>query len=188
MEKGKTGLLVIILLITIQWAVPALAKKAYISGIVITNPEDHLMVYFSVNDCFTVEMNQAIESGLNTTFMFNIRLYEKRGLWWDRKIADLEISHSIKYDNLKKTYDVRLSEQENKIITVRDFDEAERLMSDVMALKVTPLSNLRKGGRYKLQMMAELDKIKLPFYLHYVFFFLSLWDFETDWHTVDFRY
>ena len=37
-------------------------------------------------------------------------------------------------------------------------------------------------------MMAELNKIQLPLYLHYVFFFLSLWDFETDWHSVDFRY
>jgi hypothetical protein len=28
----------------------------------------------------------------------------------------------------------------------------------------------------------------LPFYLHYVLFFLSFWDFETDWYTVDFIY
>jgi hypothetical protein len=37
-------------------------------------------------------------------------------------------------------------------------------------------------------MMAQLDKIRLPFYLHYVLFFVSLWDFETDWYAVDFRY
>jgi len=37
-------------------------------------------------------------------------------------------------------------------------------------------------------MMAELDKIRLPLYLHYVFFFLSLWDFETDWYAVDFLF
>ncbi len=188
MEKGKTGLLVIIVLITIQWAVPVQAKKAYLSGIVVTNLRDNLLVYFSVKDWFTVEMNRAIESGLNTTFTFFIRLYKKRGLWWDQKITDLEIKHSIKYDNLKKIYEVRLSEQGDKMITVRDFDEAKKLMSDVVALKVTPLNTLLRDGRYKLQMMAELDKIKLPLYLHYVFFFLSLWDFETDWYTIDFRY
>ena len=50
------------------------------------------------------------------------------------------------------------------------------------------VSNLEKGGRYQLRMMAELDKIILPLYLHNVLFFLSLWDFETDWYTIDFRY
>ena len=83
---------------------------------------------------------------------------------------------------------MRLSEQGNKPITFKDFEEAKKLMSEVVGLKVTPLSNLQEGRDYQIQMMAELDKITLPFYLHYVLFFLSLWDFETDWHTIDFRY
>lgn len=188
MKKGKTSLPIIIFLVIMHLATPALAEDAYISDIVVTNTRDHLLVYYSVNDCFTLEMNRAIESGLEITFTLFVTLYEKRKLWWDRKITDIEISHSIKHDNLKKNYEVRLTEQNNKKITVKDFDEAKTLMADVVALRVAPLSNLRKGGRYKLRMMAELDKIRLPFYLHYVFFFLSLWDFETDWYTIDFRY
>jgi len=35
---------------------------------------------------------------------------------------------------------------------------------------------------------AELNKLTLPFHLHYVLFFVSLWDFETDWYTIDFVY
>ena len=188
MKNRKTSILVIVFLMTTPWVTPALAEKAYLSDLVVTNTRDDLLVYFSVNDCFTPEMNTAIESGLNTTFTFFVKLYEKRDLWWDIKITDLELSHSIKYDNLRKIYEVRLSEQGNKTSTVKDFEEAKRLMSDVVAVKVTSLNNLRKGGHYQLQMMAELDKITLPFYLHYVLFFLSLWDFETDWHAIDFRY
>ncbi len=188
MRKRKTSILIIVLLLTTQFVSPALAQKAYLSDMVVTNTRDHLLVYFSVNECFTPEMNKAIENGLNTTFTFFVKLFEKRDYWWDVKITDLEVKHSIKYDNLKKIYEVRLSDQDNKIITVKDFEEAKRLMADVVALKVTPLTNLRKGGHYQLQMMAELDKITLPLYLHYVLFFLSLWDFKTDWHAIDFRY
>jgi hypothetical protein len=61
-------------------------------------------------------------------------------------------------------------------------------MSEVAALKVTEIQQLQRGGRYQIQMMAELNKIQLPLHLHYVFFFLSLWDFKTDWHSLDFRY
>lgn len=188
MKKAKKTLLTIIVLIATQWAVPAQAEKAYLTDIVITNVEVHLLVYFTVKECFTPEMNSAIESGIETTFTFFVKLYEKIDLSFDNKVTDLEVKHSIKYDSLKKIYEVRLSERENNVITVKDFEEAKKLMSEVIALKVTPLSNLREGADYRLQMMAELDKITLPFYLHYVLFFLSLWDFETDWHTIDFRY
>lgn len=188
MRKRFRNLLFIGVSVALLLSTPVQAKKAFLSDIVVTNTRDHLLVYFSVNNCFTAEMNTAIESGLNTTFTFFVRLYEKRNFLWDRKIADVEISHSIKYDNLKNIYEVRLSEQNNKVIQVNVFDEAKKLMADVSALKVTPAHNLRKGERYQLQMMAQLDKIKLPLYLHYVLFFLSLWNFETEWHTVDFRY
>ena len=188
MNKKKIGLFLIILSIVLQSTIPASADEVYLSDIVITNTKDHLIAYFNVNKCFTSEMNRAIESGLNTTFRFFITLYEKKDFWWDRKIVDVEVRHSIKYDNLKKNYEVRLSEQNNKTITVKNFEKAKRLMAEVPMLKVTPLGKLKEGGHYQIRMMAELDKIRLPFYLHHVLFFLSLWDFETDWYTVDFKY
>ena len=104
------------------------------------------------------------------------------------QLKDIEIRHSIKYDHLKNIYKVKLSEQENGIMSVKSFDRAKKLMADVVSLEVIPLRYLKKGRRYQIQMMAEMDKVDLPFYLHYVFLFVSFWDFETDWHTIDFRY
>jgi hypothetical protein len=172
----------------INWIQPVLAGQAYLSDVVVTNTMDHLLVYVTVNDCFTEEMDKAIESGIETTFTFFVRLYERRDFWWNKTIADIEVKHSIKYDNLKRIYEVRLSERDNGVITVKDFDKAKKLMASVEELKITPLFNLDEGGRYRLRMMAELDKIKLPLYLHNVLFFLSLWDFKTDWYKIDFRY
>jgi len=169
------------------FAIPARAEEAGLTDIVITNTRDHLLLYFTVTDCFTEDMEKAIENGIITTFTFFIRLYETRALWWDKELADLKVSHEIQYDNLKKVYVLKLSEKQ-KSISVKDFDEAKKLMSEIVGLKVTELHKLHKDRRYQIRMMAELDEIKLPFYLHYVLFFLSLWDFETDWYTVDFRY
>jgi len=185
--RGLKSLLLMTILF-VAWAVPAMAKEAYLSDFVVTNTRDHLLIYFKVNNCFTPEMNNAIESGIETTFTFFVQINEKRDLIWDKKIADLEVNHSIKYDSLKKTYTVRFSEDNNREVTARTFEEAKKLMAEIVALKVVPMHQLKKGKRYQLQMMAQLDKIRLPFYLHYVFFFLSLWDFETDWYAVDFRY
>ncbi len=180
--------LLLIMFLWVASVAPATAKDAYLSDFVVTNTRDHLLVYFTVNNCFTPEMNNAIESGIETSFTFFVQLHEKRDLLWDKKIADLEVNHSIKYDSLKKTYSLRFSEDKNREVTARTFEEAKKLMAEVVALKVVPMHQLKKGNRYQLQMMAQLDKIRLPYYLHYVFFFLSLWDFETDWYAVDFRY
>jgi len=164
------------------------AEEACIKDIAVINSWDHCILSFSVTGCFTEEMKKAIDNGIDTTFTFYIELYEIRGFWWDRQISDVKVSHNIKYDNLKKVYMVTLTEKGDKVFYFEDFDKAKKLMSEIRGFGITRLHNLQKGKRYQVRMMAELDKIKLPFYLDYIFFFLSLWDFETDWYAVDFSY
>ncbi len=186
--KSLRCILLIVFLMGVFSSRPAFASDARLTDIVITNTQDYLLAYFSVTDCFTENMKRAIDNGVSTSFTFFVKLYEVRNWWWDKGLADLKVSHEIKYDNLKKVYIVRLSSKDNKVVYVKDFDKAKKLMSEIVGLKVTELRNLQRGNHYQISMMAELDKIRLPFYFHYVFFFLSLWDFETDWYAVDFRY
>lgn len=164
------------------------AEEAALNDIVITTTQDDLLAYFTVVNCFTEDMDRAIHNGIPTTFTFFVKLLEVRSSWWDRKIADLKVSHEINYDSLKKVYILRFSEDDRKEVVVKEFEEAKTLMSEIVGLKVASLNRLEKGEYYRVRMMAELDTIKLPMYLHYVLFFLSLWDFETDWYSVDFRY
>jgi len=187
-EKAGKSLLALICLVMLQLPVQARAQDASLSAIKSAYTEDHLTVSFTVTDCFTDDLNRAIESGIDTTFTFLIRLYETRKFRRDKRIADRKIKHTIKYDHLKKIYEVKLSEQSNTIVTVTDYDVAQGLMSRVQDLEVCSLEQLTEGRNYKLQMMAELDKIRLPLYLHYVFFFLSLWDFKTAWYVIEFTH
>ncbi|MFO7785733.1 MAG: DUF4390 domain-containing protein [Thermodesulfobacteriota bacterium] len=186
-QRSKAIWLLIIFLFTVP-GMPLHAQQARLSDIVVTNTEEHLLVYFTVEDCFTTDMIRAIESGLPTTFTFYVRLNERREFWWDRTVVEVKVRHTVRYDQLKNLYELRISEDEDEVVTVEDFEEAKRLMSEVVALEVVPLARLHKGTRYRLRMMAELEKIRLPLYLHYVFFFLSLWNFETDWYAVDVVY
>ena len=175
-------------LLVLLFVMPAFAGDAVLKDIAVTNTDSHLILYFNVAECFTEDMKKAIDSGIKTTFNFLVRVYEARDFWWDKKITAIKVSHDVQYDSLKKLYMVRLFEQGDKMIFVQDFDEVKILMSGIRGLKVAELENLKKGKNYQVRMMAELDKIRLPLKLHNVFFFLSLWDFETDWYTVDFTY
>ena len=61
-------------------------------------------------------------------------------------------------------------------------------MTEIDSLPVIALKDLERGRQYQIRAKAELNKLTLPFYLHYVLFVVSLWDFETDWYTIDFIY
>jgi hypothetical protein len=45
---------------------------------------------------------------------------------------------------------------------------------------------MQKEATYQIRMKAELSKVNLPLFFRYIFFFVSLWDFETDWQKVTF--
>jgi len=168
---------------------PALAQEeARLDNIIVTNTRDHLLLYMDVQGAFREKMEKAVKSGVPASFSFFITLHRVRRLWMDEKLADLNITHTIHYDNLKKNYTITRSWNKSKPLVTQSFSEAQKLMSEIEGLQIVPVSKLGKGKQYQIRAKAELSKLTLPLYLHYVLFFVSLWDFETDWYTIDFKY
>lgn len=182
----------IIFLITVflctGWQASVFAEDAKLTNIIVTNTRDDLLLYLTVENAFHEKMQDAILSGVPATFSFFVTLYRSRNFWPDKKIADITVANSIKYNAMKKEYIVKRSWEGNKSNIVKTFKDAKKLMAEVDSLKIIPLRRLVKGNQYQLQTKAELDKLTLPFYLHHVLFFVSFWDFETDWYTIDFIY
>jgi Domain of unknown function (DUF4390) len=168
--------------------IPCAAQDATLSNIIVTNTNKDLLVYLNVEGAFREQTVNAIMSGVPASFSFFVMLYQKRSMWFDKAIANIEIVNSIKYNNLKKVFIVERSWENGKIRTAQSLQEAQKLMSDVDGLKIILLNKLEKGKQYQVKAKAQLSKLTLPFYLHYVLFFVSLWDFETDWYTIDFIY
>ncbi|MDP2645093.1 MAG: DUF4390 domain-containing protein [Desulfobacterales bacterium] len=164
------------------------SRGAGLENIVVTNTRDDLLLYLNVSGAFTEKIKKAILSGVPTTFSFYITLYRARNMWFDKNIADLKITHRIKYNSLKKEFSINRSWATEPSSVTTSLEQAKKLMTDIDSLKIIPLSRLEKGMQYQIRAKAELSKQTLPLYLHYLLFFVSLWDFETDWYTVDFIY
>ncbi|QTA91666.1 DUF4390 domain-containing protein [Desulfonema magnum] len=167
----------------------AIAQNARLSDITISNTHDHLeLVYLNIKGTFTGKMRKAVLSGVPTTFLFFITLHKVRSVWTDKEIVNMEITHTIKYNSLKKEFIIKRSWENNNPIIAKSFKEAQKLMSEINNFKIIPLHKLEKGQHYQFKARAELSKLTLPLYLHYILFFVSLWDFETDWYTINFTY
>lgn len=185
--KIKTYVTVITALLFIFQNI-AFAQQAVLNNMSVANTRDHLLLYLHVQGAFTNEVEKAILSGVPTTFSFLVVLNRDRNLWMDEKIVEITVHHTIKYNNLKKEFVVSKSWEDSNSVTTQSFEEAKQLMSKVEGLTVLSLDNLMKGSLYKIRAKAELGKLTLPLYLHYILFFASLWDFETDWQYIDFTY
>lgn len=168
--------------------VKSLGMEAKISDFLITSASENVLIYFRVNNCFTVKMEEAIRAGIPTTFTFIIELFQERDNNFDELESSFEVKHTIKYDNIKKIFYVTYTEEGKAPEQFTYISKAKTAMSDLNGLAVIPLKRLIRDKRYYVRVKAKLDKVRLPLHLEYVFFFLSLWDFETDWYRQDFIY
>jgi hypothetical protein len=160
---------------------PASGQEAKIRDILITPQGGQILVYAQVTNCFTKPMESAIMAGLTTTFTFLLNLYQERSGWMDSKVTSAEIKNTIKYDSVKKTFYV-YSSMERDPAMFQDLESAKRAMSEFNGAIVFPKSVVRKDLPHYITMMAKLEKVRLPLHMEYVFFFVSLWDFETAWY------
>jgi hypothetical protein len=164
------------------------AQDARLKNITISSTDKKLLVSLEVEGAFTQDVMEAILKGVPADFSFLVKLDRSRRWWTNEELADIEVTHTIRYDNLKKEFSVYRSWIDQKPILTQSLAEAQALMTQIEGLAIIDIDQMQKNQQYELRAKAELSQMTLPFYLHYVFYFVSLWDFETDWHSVVFIY
>jgi len=163
------------------------AENAGIRDLFVSNNANHVLIYARLTNCFTKEIEEAILAGVPTTFTILLDLYQERSYWMDKRLVRMTISHTIKYDNVKKLFLVSIH-GEREATAFPDFESAKRVMADLNGVPIAQLKTLKRNEYHYVQIKAKLDKVRLPLHLEYVFFFVSLWDFETDWYRERFFY
>ncbi len=187
MKKSSYWFAYLISILFLLYPPPLYGEHAEIGDLLITNNATHLLVYARVMNCFTNDMETAIMAGIPTTFTIIVDLYQVRKRWLDKKLIRLTIRHTIKYDNVKRLFYVS-SNGDKEPASFEDYEGAKRAMTDLGGVPVILLKALQKGESYYVEVKAKLDKVRLPLRMEYVFFFVSLWDFETGWHREGFIY
>lgn len=166
-----------------------MARSAKLTDIRITNTPTDILLDLKITGAFSREIQEAIFSGVPTTFSYFILFERNRGIWPNQTLVDVTLTHTIKYNALKKEFAVTRSwDEDGAPIFLRDFTEAGRLMTEIHGFRLVGLDALEQGESYDVRVKAKLTKISLPFYLHYFMMMASVWEFETDWHILEFDY
>ena len=134
-------------------AVSALALGGQASQTLHVAPlarDGELLVSFRLAQTLTPELRQKIQSGLTVKFVYKVDLKRSSAAWIDRTIASAEVTATVRYDNLTRTYHL------SKTIDGRgQSTEATEREEEAWAWVTAEFDRLPLFGRVQLESNAE---------------------------------
>ncbi|MFH2124693.1 MAG: DUF4390 domain-containing protein [Pseudomonadota bacterium] len=160
----------------------------HFSDLIITTSKTHLLLFGIINNGITEEMLQGLQNGIPIQFTFQVELNKTEKNWPDLQLVSRQFQHILTYDTLQENYRVETNEKKHKTESFSEISDALKAMNEVNGLLVIELSQLIPDSSYQLRLKAMLYEKILPMKLHYIVPFVSWWNVETDWHTIEFTY
>ncbi|MCL2789184.1 MAG: DUF4390 domain-containing protein [Desulfobulbus sp.] len=159
-----------------------------IKDIIVTTSETDLLLFATVKNGFTQEMLDDVRSGIPAVFTYQMELLKTDGKWFNTTLVESAVTRTLSFDAASNTYKIVFSDQGDKTVTTDDLDHAKQLMAELNGVKVIALAQLVPDAPYAIHFKVTLKKGSLPLGMHRLLPISALWDFETDWRTIEFRY
>ncbi len=160
----------------------AAAAGARITDIIVTPAGESLVVFATLEEAFTSEIEESIVNGVPTTFTYQVRLMRERALFPDAEVATLTVRQSVAYDLLKDEFQfVRDDSRRNSTRVTKSYGELKRWMAELAGVTLASRRLLEPEERYYVRVKAEIRSVSLIFPLNYLLFFVSFFNFDTPW-------
>jgi len=117
--------------------------------------DGQVVVSFEMTDAFTPEVSDAIQSGLSTTFSYDLEL-RRNGLL-DRTVASVTISATVRFDNLTRRYQMSRT-VDGRLEDARPTEEQAAVRAWMTRFDRMPLSataSLETNGEYSVRVRAH---------------------------------
>jgi hypothetical protein len=128
-----------------------------ISNLVVTNSDSTLLVSLVLLGAMPDGIVEGLGTGLPATVRFQIELWQYNSWWVDRRVVAKLVERQVVYDVLTKEFRVSpVQGEEREPYVTRDVWEAERVLSEIRAFKMTPVSHLNVDELYYVRVRAEV--------------------------------
>ncbi len=102
-----------------------------------------VFVSFEADAPIDLELEQTIQSGLPTTFTYDVELGRAYAIWFDHSVAEATIAATVRYDNLTRRYNVYLL-QDGRVLETHPTDSAADVRQLVSSFHRLPLFSTRQ--------------------------------------------
>jgi Domain of unknown function (DUF4390) len=137
----------------------------------------HLVVTFGVDEAFSDEMRRSIQSGLETTFTYDVELRRASSVWIDRVLASTRLAVVVRYDNLTRRYQASLVQdgRVQRVTVTGDERTIRRMATRFDKLPLFSTRPLEQDGEYYVRVRAHQ---------HPRSSFLFAWPWDWAWGRV----
>ncbi len=160
----------------------------YLEDFVISSEKNRISFSLRVANPFDHEIKSLLLNGVSQKISLSIKVKVSRiNLFlvkFNRKVKDITYTHKIKYDNLKKLFTVGRTTGTRTIETT-SYKEAVQMATKFEDITLLQGNQLERDRDYQVEVRTEIRKVRLPFHLEYLFFFLSAWDRKSNNYTID---
>jgi hypothetical protein len=157
-------------------------QRPSLHDLIVSYTDQEVLLYSRLQQGFPEQLLEAVDSGIPTTITFYMKLYRKRGMWFDEEVLAKVIKHVVKYDALKKQY--RVSEINGLFSSIKVTKQQTTMvqwMSEIDGQPLIPFHLLQPAEEYYVKVMADLKAVNSPFPLSHIPFLSGLWDTGTPW-------
>jgi len=107
-------------------------------------------------DAIPPSFHEGLQSGIPTHVRFTIELWQYNRLWRDRLVHSVQIERQLAYNAVTKEYKViALKGETQPPYGTRDLRDAQRVFSEVRALKLGPAAALSPTEVFYIRVLAE---------------------------------
>jgi hypothetical protein len=118
--------------------------------------DGQVLVSFDLTDAFSSDVRDAIQSGLPTTFSYEVELRRGSTLF-DRTVASVTVEASVRFDNLTRRYQISRT-VDGRVEDARPTEDQEAVRRWLTHFEQVPLSNtstLETNGEYYVRVRAK---------------------------------
>jgi Domain of unknown function (DUF4390) len=158
LRRWPTGFLAVALgvLLVAGLAAGAVAPPR-ISNLVVTNSDNTLLVHLVLLGAMPDGIVEGLGTGIPAAVRFQIELWQYNSWWVDRRVVAKLLERQVIYDVLTKEFRVAAVQgEEREPYVTRNVWEAERVLSELRAFKLTQMSHLNLDELYYVRVRAEV--------------------------------
>jgi hypothetical protein len=145
------------LLLLVAGTASAVPPPLRISNLSVTNSDGMLLVSLVLLGAMPDGIVEGLGTGIPASVRFQLELWQYNSWWVDRRVVAKLVERQVLYDVLTKEFRVAAVQgEEREPYVTRDVWEAERVLSELRAFKLTQMTHLNLDELYYVRVRAEV--------------------------------
>jgi len=119
--------------------------------------DGQLLVSFELTDGVTADMRDAIQSGLPTSYAYDVEIRRGESSWFGRALSSLTVTATVRFDNLTRRYQLSrtLGAHGETTSTTGNEDTVRRWLTRFDQIPVLTTTALEANGEYSVRVRVH---------------------------------